>query len=146
LEAQTICDLTAALEPRSITSNPCALLVEGILLKFPLKFGGSPRTSLQNAEIVWPDGLDGGAVYFYRWLDASSHKLSGRKSEDMYQDFLLVSTIGDKYSKLRLELLYLFWEGGVAFRGGVVGIDIDPGKVKKFWDKCNTTWCRFWLG
>jgi hypothetical protein len=63
LEAHTICDLTAAVEPCSTTSNPCALLVEGITLKFPLTFGGSPRTSLENVEIVLSDGLDEGAVY-----------------------------------------------------------------------------------
>jgi hypothetical protein len=51
LEAQTICDLTAALEPCSTTSNLCAILVEGIILKFPFTFGGSPRTSLENVEI-----------------------------------------------------------------------------------------------
>jgi len=41
-----------ALESSSITSNPCALLVEGITLKFQLTFGCSPSMGLENSEIV----------------------------------------------------------------------------------------------
>jgi len=101
---------------------------------------------LENADIVLPDGLGGGAVYLNWRKDTCPHQLLGKSGEDIYQDFLIVSTTGDQFSKLRIELLQLFWEDGVAFRGGVVGIDIDPGKVKEFWDKCNTRRCRFWFG
>jgi hypothetical protein len=146
LESQPICDLTAGLKSCSITSHPCALLVEGIILKFPLKFGGFPGTSLENADIVLPDGLGGGAWDTYRRKDIFHHKPLRKSGEDIYQDFLLVSTTGDKSSMLRIELLHLFWEDGVAFRGGVVGIDIDPGKVQEFWHRCSTTRCRFWFG
>jgi hypothetical protein len=54
----------------------------------------------------------------------------------VYREFLLVSVLGARFSGMRLDLLHLFWEDGIAFRGGVASIDVEPQTRKNPVKKC----------
>lgn len=112
-------------------SDHSVLWVEGIILKFKLSSG--------YIRFSGPLGEYEGEVYY--WQPQSCPTLSKWEGAN----FLLMSVRGDRFSGLRLDLLHLFWEDGIAFRAGVASIDVDPYNAKGFWEACDATLCRFWL-
>jgi len=63
----------------------------------------------------------------------------------VYREFLLVPVLRDRFSGMRLRLLHLFWEDGIAFRGGVARVDAEPQNANEFWEACDATRCRLWF-
>jgi hypothetical protein len=153
LETKTTRHVTVLPEQIIGTSIGCCLLIEGILLNFPCTVGPyhgvrwSSEKPVPVPSLVLPNDLnDEGNVYVFWQNDGYIDKIIQPGDDESRHDFLLVSALADGYSGLELELLHLYWEGGVAFRGGVVSISINSGKVAIFWQECNATRRRFWFG
>lgn len=134
VEAKPMRDLSNSTMPVAMqgpVSDHSVLWVEGIILKFKLSSG--------YIRFPGPSGEFPSDVYY--WEPQSSPTPSKSKC----RDFLLVSLRGDRFSGLRLDLLHLFWEDGIAFRAGVASIDVEPYNAKGFWEACSARLCRFWF-
>jgi hypothetical protein len=137
VEAKTIRDSSDSTMPVAIQgpkSDHSVLWVEGIIIKFSWLFDDE-SLPCELRELA-------GEVYY--WGPQSCPKLSKSRG-NVYQEFLLVSVLGDRFSGMRLDLLRLLWEDGIAFRGGVASIDVEPQNAREFWEGCDATLCRFWF-
>jgi hypothetical protein len=118
-KAKPIRDLSDSFMPVAMqgpVSDHSILWVEGIILQFKMSFG--------YIKFSGPLGEYECEVYY--WQPQTCPTLSKWKGAD----FLLVSVRADRVSGLRLDLLHLFWEDGIAFRAGVVSIDVYPYNAK----------------
>ena len=120
---------------------PCNLSCCGGLLRLPATRHYKPDFSMC---------LPVDSVCVEAHLDGQYERFGRPLKRGRMQDFLLLHAdtstryvLGDE---LVLDLLLLYWENGIAMRGGTVTAIVNIDEAMKFWKEARPRFLSFWLG